>query len=84
MNNYLITIQHYNPFSQYHPSKKVSASSLVVRVEVVGMIYISDPRWSVKVMIVSNPLLTGRGPMKSMGSGPSCHEQDGRDFLGCV
>ena len=53
-----------NLFSQYHLSKNVSASSLAVRVEVVGMICILDLRQSVKVMIVSNPLSTGRGPMK--------------------
>ena len=57
-----------NLFSEYHLLKKVSVSSSVVRVEVVGMICISDPRWSVKVIIVSNLLSMGRGPMKSMAT----------------
>lgn len=59
-------------FLQYHFSKKISASWLAVKVEVEGMICISEPKRLVKVMIVSKPLSDRRGPMKSMATESQC------------
>ena len=57
-----------SPLIQYHFSKKSSASFSAVRVETVGIIWISEPRRSVNVIMVSKPLSRGRGPMKSIAT----------------
>ena len=62
------TISKGKPFSQYHLWKNISASCSAVSVETVGMIWMSDPSRSVKVIIVSNPESLGSGPMKSIAT----------------
>ena len=56
------------PFTQYHLSKNTLANFYAVRVEREGIICMSEPRRSVNVMMVSNPLSNGRGPMKSIAT----------------
>ena len=56
------------PFLQYHFSKKVSTSCSAVNEENEGIIWISDPSQSVKVIIVSKLLLSGKGLIKSIAT----------------
>src|SRR6266702_838079 len=86
------TISKGSPFSQYQLSKNISASFSAVRVEIVGIRRISEPRRSVRVRIMSKPLSLGSGPMKSiateshrlLGTGSGCNGPMGlvvRDLL---
>ena len=70
MNNLLWseTMSNGKPFSQYHFSKKVSVSCSAVNEENEGTIWILDPSQSVKVIIVSKPLSSGKGLMKSIAT----------------
>ena len=62
------TMSSGRPFTQYHFSKKISASLSADNVEVEGIICMSEPKRSVKVIIESKPLSKGRGPMKSIAT----------------
>ena len=62
-----------NPFSQYHLSKKMSASCSAERLIHDGIICMSEFSRSVKVMIESKPLSMGKGPIKSIATeSPRC------------
>ena len=55
-----------SPFSQYHSLKNKLARPCTVREQVVGMIQMLEPSWSVMVRMQSKLFSQGRGPMKSM------------------
>lgn len=53
-----------HPFSQKHLSKKMVVNSSAVMFVLQGASWMSAPRWSVIVMMASNPSSLGRGPTK--------------------
>ena len=77
------------PFLQYQCLKKSSANFSAESVVVVGMIHMSDPRWSVNVMKLLYPSSRGSGPTKSMateshlllGTGRGCSRPIGFDIV---
>ena len=60
------TMSSGNPFLQYHFSKNISANCSAVNAAVVGINWMSEPKRSVIVRMVSKPSSSGSGPMKSI------------------